>query len=240
MKVNNVDITVYEAELVSKIINPSDYENTISFEDGMLLPIVTRGKFKLGSIDLGIIFKGATEKDVVVNQSNFNSQIATSEIIFKLDTGLYEDITYVCVLNNARPEEEIFIDKLDNKYTQKLNYKVIILEKKLLEVVKTMEGTSITFNNEGNCEVPATVEIRPTLAIATLKITGLSDDTITVNNLVANKTVIFEDGKVTVDGANKFNDCDLWEFPRIKPGSNTVTIDKTTANVVIKYNPRFK
>lgn len=240
MKVNNVDITVYGAELISKIINPSDYENTISFEDGMLLPIVTRGKFKLGSIELGIIFKGVTEKEVVLKQSDFNMQIANSEIVFKLDTGLYEDITYVCVLNNARLEEEIFIDKLDNKYTQKVNYKVIILEKKLLEVVKTMEGTSITFNNEGNCKVPATVEIRPTLAIATLKIAGLSDSDIIIRNLVANKTVIFKDGKVTVDGANKFNDCDLWEFPRVKPGNNTVTVDKTTVNVVIKYNPRFK
>lgn len=240
MKINNVDITVYGAELISKIINPSDYENAISYEDNMLLPIVTRGKFKLGSMDLGIMFKGSSEKEVVVKQSNFNIQIATPEIIFKLDTGLYEDITYVCVLNNARLEEEIFIDKLDNKYTQKVNYKLIILEKKLPEIVKTMEGTSITFNVDGNCEVPAVVEITPTLAIATLKITGLSDNTITVNNLVANKTVIFKDGIVTVDGANKFNDCDLWEFPRVKPGNNTVTIDKTTANVVVKYNPRVK
>lgn len=240
MKINNLEISRFGAELIEKIIYPSDFENKIEYEDNMPLPFVTRDKFKLGLMELGIVFKSTTEKEMVISQSNFNIEISRAEINFKQDSGEYEDLYYVCVLSTAKPEEAIFIDKLDNKYTQKISYQLTVTEKKLPEVIKTMEGTTITFNADGNRDVPAIVEITPTLAIASLKITGLADSVITVKNLVANKTVVFRDGMVTVDGVNKFNDCDLWEFPRVRPGNNVVTIDKTTAKVAIKYNPRFK
>lgn len=38
---------------------------------------------------------------------------------------------------------------------------------------------------------------------------------------------------------NKFPDCDMWEFPTIQPGDNTVSIDSSVCNVEVSYKPKF-
>ena len=64
---------------------------------------------------------------------------------------------------------------------------------------------------------------------------------ILIKNLTANKTVILDGElqKVTVDGVNKYSDTDMWDFPRLKPGGNKITVNKNNCNIKIKYKPRF-
>lgn len=37
---------------------------------------------------------------------------------------------------------------------------------------------------------------------------------------------------------NKFPDCDMWEFPTIQPGDNTVSIDSNVCGVEVSYKPK--
>ncbi|WP_443660663.1 phage distal tail protein [Clostridium algidicarnis] len=48
-----------------------------------------------------------------------------------------------------------------------------------------------------------------------------------------------EDGTVLQDGINKFTDTDMWDFPSLKPGSNTIALSKNTVDINIKYKGRW-
>ena len=98
-----------------------------------------------------------------------------------------------------------------------------------------------TFNVGGNYNIPAIIEIVPSVDIIDLTINGLANDPIIIKNLHANKKIII-DGKeetVTEEGINKFKDTDFWEFPFLMPGTNTITLSKNSCNVTIKYEPRY-
>lgn len=110
------------------------------------------------------------------------------------------------------------------------------------QVLETMNRiTSKTINVKGNEETPAIVEITPSVSIIDIVLTGLSDEPIILKNLTGGKKVIVdgEEGLITVDGANKFGDTDMWEFPRLRPGANTITVSRNNVDINIKYKPRF-
>lgn len=81
----------------------------------------------------------------------------------------------------------------------------------------------------------------PLQKYAEVTITGLTKDAIKIKNLVENKKIIIDGEKniVTEDGLNKFKDTDMWEFPYLEQGENTIRIDKNNINVTIKYRTRF-
>ena len=99
---------------------------------------------------------------------------------------------------------------------------------------------SKTINVNGNTKVPCTGEITPSIDMIDLTITGVSEDPIVVRNLKGNKTIIIDgiEGTVLQEGENKFADTDMWEFPFLVPGTNTITVNKDTCNITIKYNIR--
>ena len=110
------------------------------------------------------------------------------------------------------------------------------------EVVENINRiNSKTIEVPGTQTIPAIVEITPNVYISDIKLEGLSDDPIIIKNLMSNKTVILDGElqKVTVDGVNKYSDTDMWDFPRLKPGANTIKIDKSNCDIKIKYKPRY-
>lgn len=38
---------------------------------------------------------------------------------------------------------------------------------------------------------------------------------------------------------NKYGDTDMWDFPRLNPGTNTITVNKNNCDIKIKYKPRY-
>ena len=64
-----------------------------------------------------------------------------------------------------------------------------------------------------------------------------------IKNLSAGKTVIIggEACTVTEDGANKYADTEMWEFPTLLPGENALTFTSSSVpcDVTIKYKPRY-
>ena len=93
----------------------------------------------------------------------------------------------------------------------------------------------------GNIESPCIVEIIPSIDMIEFSIEGLSTDVITIKNLKKNNKVVIDgiNGSVKVGEENKFNDVELWEFPRIYPGVNDIKLSRSECSVIIKYYPRF-
>ena len=121
-------------------------------------------------------------------------------------------------------------------------------EDAVTESVGTAAGKTIDV--QGDYETPCIIELTPSGAITTYTIKGAARDPVTgeaedivIKNLSAGKTVII-DGEactVTEDGANKYADAEMWEFPTLLPGSNTLTFvsSSVACDVTIKYKPRY-
>lgn len=69
-------------------------------------------------------------------------------------------------------------------------------------------------------ETPCIIEITPKADLSEITLKGFGDDPIVVRNLVKGNTVVIDGvkGKVTCNGINKFDDVEMWEFPKIKLG----------------------
>ena len=68
----------------------------------------------------------------------------------------------------------------------------------------------------------------------------LNGNTITIETLSSGGTISIDGrtGTVTQNGANAFNVVDLWEFPKLQAGSNSITFSSSGANVKVKMQQR--
>lgn len=112
------------------------------------------------------------------------------------------------------------------------------------------DASSSVLNVSGDYETPCIIELTPSGAITTYTIQGAARDPVTgeeedivIKNLSAGKKVII-DGEactVTEDGANKYAETEMWEFPTLVPGANALTFTSSSVpcDVTIKYKPRY-
>lgn len=229
MLLNGIDINNFRASVSSKLIQPS--EIIIENEKFKLISTNISKKVFYKKIQLKILFEGSNRDIVNLNISNFMALFTDSvEIKFKNLSHYYSGY-----LINSDEEET----GLDEWLYLNLELKVIEQGQLVEEALNRVNYKSI--NISGNQETPAIVEITPIVDIIDITLEGLADDPIKINNLKQNKKVIL-DGElqtITVDGVNKFGDTDMWDFPSLKPGSNTIKISRSDCNIKIKYKPRF-
>lgn len=231
MLINNIDIATFKAKLMDRSISNADFKIINDWSNNLMLPFISdksKYKFKELNITLDVVCNDADELELM--KSNLTKQLAISTIKF-------DDISYYY--------RGFMSDKLGITYimpgNETLEIKMLVIAEKDY-VTETMNLTTAkTITVQGNTETPAIVEITPTSDLIDITLNGFGEDSITIKNLTANKKVIIdgEAGLVTVDGANKYIDTDFWDFPTLQPGTNTITCSRSTANITIKYKPRW-
>lgn len=231
MLIDNINIKIFNAVLMEKNIQPSSIEldGEYLWLSKSLSPIFPKQKFKFISIEIKLYIKGESESDVKAKVGLLIDKCKECNLKFE------DDFYYKSFLINSNTENTL------RKDTKKLNLSFIGYSYKE-EVTEVMSKIiTKTINVQGNLEAPAIVEIAPTTELADVTLEGLADDPIIIKNLTANKTVILDGElqKVTVDGVNKYGDTDMWNFPRLKPGVNTIKVDKNNCDIKIKYKPRY-
>lgn len=232
MLINNVDISNFNSKQLKVDIQTSSLTNNSEWIKGTKNPIFLDNDVGFKTIKLELKFTGANRDEVLNNISNLMSKL-TGEVILKLD-GYSKN--YKCILSGNGETTKTVSGRVYRKTLTFNGYEFGD------EVTETMNRViSKTVNVSGNSNTPAIVEITPALSIAELIITGVSDECIKIKNLEVGKKIIIdgEEGTVTVNGINKFSDTELWEFPRLKAGANTITVDKSSTDITIKYKPRF-
>jgi phage-related protein len=232
MLINTIDISNFNAKQLKVDIQTSSLTNSSEWIKGTLNPIFQENDIGFKTIKIELYFKGASRDEVLTNISNLVSKL-TNAVILKLD-GYSKN--YKCILSGSGETIKTVSGRAYRKTLTFIGYAFGD------EVTETMNRViSKTINVSGNIIAPAIVEITPALSIAELIITGVSDESIIINNLTVGKKIIIngENGTVTVDGVNKFSDTELWEFPRLNAGANTITVDKSSTDITIKYKPRF-
>lgn len=231
MRINGLDIKKYGAKQLTVDISTSSISNNSEYNINALLPMFLDGNISFKNIDVCLLFKGNSRDEILENISNLVSKLL-GEVTLNLDG--YTNLFNV-VLKDSKTE------KTKSKYTYKkvLNFIGYEYKEQIIEEVNRV--TSKTLNITGNLITPAIVEVTPTTDLVDIRIEGLADDPIIIKNLTANKKVVIDGElqKVTIDGINKYGDTDMWDFPRLNPGTNTITVSRNSCDIKIKYKPRY-
>ena len=231
MDVNGVNINLYGATQLEVDIQNYKYRSEYTLLNNSLNPVKLSTNETLKAIKVDILFKGNNRDEVLSNISSFMT-LLKDEVIINLAG--YNN-SFKVYLESDSIEKK----KSKRKYKLKLEFKGYSMKDEVVENINRINSKTIEV--PGTQTIPAIVEITPNVYISDIKLEGLSDDPIIIKNLMSNKTVILDGElqKVTVDGVNKYSDTDMWDFPRLKPGANSIKIDKSNCDIKIKYKPRY-
>ncbi len=110
-------------------------------------------------------------------------------------------------------------------------------------ILRTVEftGKEKTLVMEGTAKSPAIVTIIPDIALVSFTVTGITDEAITIKDIARNAKVVIDGQNCTIteNGQNILYKTDLWEFPRLMPGKNIITLDNS-CSVKIDYRAFYR
>lgn len=106
----------------------------------------------------------------------------------------------------------------------------------------TFDGDSFTIINNGTAPAPCKITIIPQIDFVVLTIEGLSDKPIKVSHIQVNDVLVIdgENRIVTINDVPAFNNYDAWEFPKLQPGENHITIvNGAHIQISVEYDTRY-
>lgn len=245
MKINGVDLsTKYDSKKLligQQTVNERNVVNFSQWPDYYNLPIGTSEKPKGKYYDIGLEF-------VIRASSKTEAELIASNLLVDLSHGSYE-------LDNMDFIFEGSLSSYSKSFVNAWDYVLDIViqawsKSGRLEEEDIGTETTAVINNPGNIITPCIIELVPSNSITTFtikgaarnQVSGAAED-IVIKNLVYQETVIIDGikGTITQDGENKFQDAELWEFPTLLPGNNSLTFQSSGADcdVTIKYYPRY-
>lgn len=231
MLINNNNITTYGAKLINRSFSNHEVVNINEWLEGASEPLFLRSYERLKQLDIELILTAANDEAIYTNVDKLVQQLKRFTIKFS-------DLTFYF---DGYMEGEAKVEKL-NSTTMRFSATLNVHKTYKAEVSQTANGVSTrTFMAAGTLETPAHLTIVPTSNIATYTITGLTASPIVLKNLASGSTYIV-DGytyRFLKNGASDIANFAGFEFPTVKAGSNSVGFSSTSANVTIKYYPKF-
>lgn len=103
-------------------------------------------------------------------------------------------------------------------------------------------GAVFNIYNNGTAPAPCVVTFIPKVDFLKLVIEGLTETPITFTGLKTQEVLVIdgENRLVTVDGVEAFERYNAWEFPKLQPGKNQITIvNGTSATISIEYSANY-
>lgn len=223
MKINSIDISLYSARAIGLTMNNDNIEaNFFAPIDSNPVYYNTTVAAKTATVSLYII--GETRDEVESSVSSILSLIKGKSIV-EYDGKVN---TLECIFKSAT------VEKIAATARQ-LNIELIVTEKGAEQVIN-LTTASLVVNNLGTAETPLTIEITPTVNLATYTVAG-----VTITGLTLGKKIVIDGNKklITEDGVNKFADCSLVDFPKLKVGANTIAQNNITATVKLMFAPQY-
>lgn len=161
-----------------------------------------------------------------------------SKLLNDFDSGELEldDMQFIYDFDFKSEEKEIVKRWL---YSYKIN--LTSYSKKGMHQAINFTGQEKSFNCNGTSVSPAILTITSNVALASLTIEGLTNEAITIKDINRNSKLILDAEKcvVTENDINILDKTDLWEFPKVVPGTNTIKLS-TACIVQIQYRPHYK
>lgn len=229
MLINDIDISTFKATYLSKDIQTADVTIYDDWLRQSLNPLFLGKQEKYKQIKIQLLIKDADDESALNNISNLVKQFEKCTIKFD-DLSFYYD----CLIINKSHERIIKgWYTLDVELKSGYAYKTAVTE-----TMDHVASKAITVL--GNLPTPAIVTITVPINTSTLILAGFKD-IITINNLLANIPRIIDGEACTVlqAGVNKFADVDMWQFPVLQVGLNTITTSNSNCIVTVQYKPKY-
>lgn len=224
MLINNIDISVFGAKVQNKAPSHKVKKKNIQWIAGK--PIVMGEEEEENSIlPVRILFEANTRDEVDKNISNFLSNTSDCTLIFRNLTNSYK-----CFYDSHDIEETGFDQYLF------LNINFLYYEFSPEQEINFTGSVAVM--NTGNIEAPVILELTSPSDFIDLVIEGLSLEPITINHIKANQTITINsnDGTIKQGTVNKFDDVDMWEFPKLLLGTNNIRLNRATVKAKLRYN----
>ena len=224
MLVNNKNIDIFKCRCIKFTPNSSTYKNnSIVYTCNNINPFKGMNVEELRTVETIFIFYGSNE-NIQKNISRFIEEIKYS--IVNIGSFYYEinikTTSEPTVLTNNSCKLNLTFD-LFNMYESEKS-------------ITINTSKTITINSPKPCY--ANLEILANTNV-TEAVISINDTDITVNNIKGNEKIYIGSGKVLAGGKSKIEDVDIWEFPILRPGSNTIKVNREDVNVTVKYNERW-
>lgn len=226
MFINQKHISKYNARLLSRFIEPINFQNEMLTPDGSLNSIVYDTKLGRKRLVVSIEFYGLAH-EILDNRSRLtkefldNPSISFRAIPNRFFEGYVESMSI--------GEQNYLFETLDASFT--------VVEKG--ESLIRNFTNNVTIDIYSTMETPVVIEITPQENADSLTISGFEEE-IAISNVTAGKaiTIDSEYSIVIEEGVNKFPDYNSWGFPRLKVGRNNISVSGNN-NVRILYSPRW-
>lgn len=230
MLVNNIDIATFKAQLLTKDIQTA---TVVTYDDWLrksLNPLNMGKTEQYKQLKITLYIKDTDDNSALTDISDLIKRFEECTIKFD-DLDFYYDCS---IVNKNHVKKTLGRYTLDAELKSGYAYKPAIIE-------TINQVSSKTINVAGNLPTDAVVTVTVPIDTISLTLTGLSEDSMIIRNLKANTPVIIngEDDTVLQSGTNKFGDCDIWEFPSLQPGSNTIETSISNCVIQISYKPRW-
>lgn len=231
LTINSTDISTHAAKLIDRKFSNHEVINVYDWLDGASSPVHMRDYQTFKDISITLLISSTSDAEAIVKADKLIELCKHSVLKFS-------DISFFF---SCHFEGKFEMEKLKNGVL-KLVINLMCNKTYLPEVTTTAAGVdTVAIANSGTLASEMYISITPTEDISEFTITGLSATPIKVQNLTADKPHVI-DGytyKFLADGANDIGNYNAFEFPVLPTGTTNVGFSHTTANVVLKYYPKF-
>lgn len=185
--------------------------------------IINEGENDFGTLELEIYLE--TE-----NQDKMHNELSQLNKIFRVCVLEFDETTveYVCSLKSFN------VEKITPVHT-KVNITFDAYSRgKLVEV--SLSSTSNSIVIKGNLTTDVEYEFKPSGSKDMVKINDIE-----IKNVTGGQTYLLSGikKKVVANGKNIFNDTNIFKFPSLEPGENTITLNHSDINLKLRYYPRY-
>ena len=233
MKIGDIDIRRFRAKQLTVDVEPPQTQVAVEMFDGALIPSETKTYTPLANITVGVLFRGESRNEIIKHASAFNAALQKGKLL-TLDG--YERKFMAYLQSNTLSKT-----KSKKRYLAEFKFTGYWKSDEIAHHFERMN--EIEFNVRGNKDAPCIISIIALQGMSELTINGF-DDEITISNIERGKNIIIngEQGIITEDGKNKFNDCELWEYPYLKTDNDNEALQKIIFSnnqiiVDISYSP---
>lgn len=215
---------------LSQTVKPRNVVTYVDWLEESFLPAKSKSnRYTDFEICIEMLVKGKSKEECELTMSSIMSDFDSGEL--QLDN---MNFTYDF---DFKSEDRELVKRWLYSYKINLN---AYSKKGILRTVE-FTGKEKTLVMEGTSKSPAIVTITPDIALVNLTVTGITDEAITIKDIARNAKVVIDGQNCTIteNGQNILDKTDLWEFPRLMPGKNIITLDNS-CSVKVDYRAFYR
>lgn len=228
----NIDLRKKYKNVVwlSQTIKPRNVTTYVDWLEESFLPAKSKlNRYTDFEICIEMLIKGESKEECELTMSSIMSDFDSGEL--QLDN---MNFTYDF---DFKSEDRELVKRWLYSYKINLN---AYSKKGILRTVE-FTGKEKTLVMEGTTKSPAIVTITPDIALVSLTVKGITDEAITIKDIARNAKIVIDGQNCTIteNDRNILDKTDLWEFPRLMPGKNIITLDNS-CSVKVDYRAFYR